>query len=366
MSRPSCLVRLVLAVTLLLGLAACGGATKDLVLPPPPEPVEEPEPEPEPAPEPEPEPEPEPGPSAPLTGLEVDEEVLDQPALLVKVDNAPQARPQSGLDAADVVYEEVVEAGVTRFFAVFHSTLPPVVGPIRSARPVDAQLMSGYGVSGFFYSGARDEVQPLLRDAPAVVLTEGGPGFYRDRSRRAPHNLYLDAPAARQGARAGGATPLEDVGWVFDEEVPSGALACPDDTSGCGDPGASIQIPMSSGYQTGWEYEPEAGLYRRFQNGARFYVTGEGRIGAANVVVLDTRHYLGTPSCYGARCPETDVVSDGAAALVLRDGQRFDARWRKPSATAPLEVLTPDGQPFPLKPGRTWVHLPDTLPSISQ
>jgi hypothetical protein len=363
---PSRLVRLALATLLLLALAACGSDTKVLVIPPPipPEPAEEPEPEPEP--QPEPEPEPEPGPPSPLTGLEVDEEVLDLPALLVKVDNAPQARPQSGLDVADLVYEEVVEAGVTRFLAVFHSALPPVAGPVRSARPVDVQLMSGYGRSGFFYSGARDEVQPLLRNAPAIVITEGGPGFFRDRSRRAPHNLYIDAPAARQGARELGATPLEDVAWVFDEEAPAGALSCPDDADGCDDPGAGIQIRMSSGFRTAWEYDEEAGLYRRFQNGSPFYVTGEGRVGAANVVVLDTRHYLGTPSCYGSPCPETDVVTDDAAALVLRDGQRFEARYRKPSADAPLEVLTPDGQPFPLKPGRTWLHLPDTLPSISE
>jgi hypothetical protein len=71
------------------------------------------------------------------------------------------------------------------------------------------------------------------------------------------------------------------------------------------------------------------------------------------VVVLATRHYVGA-SGY----PETDVVTDGARAVVLRDGQRFEARWRKPSPTAPLELLTADGAPFPLKPGPTWVHLP--------
>lgn len=362
--RPVPVVRAVALLAVAVLALACGASGKALVVP-----DQDPRAadlEPEPLPEPEPEPEPEPGPFAPLTGEEVDEAVLERPALLVKVDNDSRARPQTGLDVADVVYEERVEAGITRFLAVFHSELPAVAGPIRSARPVDAQLMSGYGRSGFAYSGARPDVQSLLRSTPSVVITEGGPGFFRDSSRRAPHNLYLDAAQSVQGVRERGAEPLSEGTWSFEEQVPRGALTCPADVDGCTDPGLAITIQISSGYRTGWEYDQDAGVYRRLQNGSPHQVTGEGRIGAANVVVLDTRFYFGAPNCYGAACPETDVLTQDAPALVLRDGNRYEARYRKPTAEDPIELLLPNGRPFPLKPGRTWVHLPDGLPAVNQ
>jgi hypothetical protein len=306
-------------------------------------------------------------PRSPLTGRPIDEALMERPLLLAKIENSPQARPQSGLDAADVVYEELVEAGITRFFTIFHSELPPEGGPMRSARPVDAQLMSGYGASGFAYSGARQEVQQLLASTPSVRISEGGAGFYRISGRRAPHNLYIDPARTLQGAIDRGAEPFLDTGWVFDEEPPDGALDClPDEqelaVDGCVDPGAAITIRMSSSYRTGWEYDDEAGVYRRLQNGQPFLVTGEGRIGAANVVVLATRHYVGASGF-----PETDVTTDDGQAVVLRDGQRYAARWSKPSASDPLLLLTTAGEPFPLKPGPTWVHLPSasSMPGLA-
>lgn len=300
-------------------------------------------------------------PFSPFTGERVEQEVHDRPLLMAKVDNHPRARPQTALDAADIVYEEVVEGGLTRFFVLLHSQVPDALGPIRSARPVDTQLMSGYGSSGFAYSGARAEVQAMLSGTPSIRVTEGGPGFYRDRSRRAPHNLYVRPPDMLMGIIERGAEALDDVGWVFEDEVPAGAVRCPAAASDCEQPGGQIDIRMSYLSTTGWEYDRPGGVYRRSQNGQPFLVTGDGRIGAANVVVLAARHYIGA-SGY----PETDVTTDDAAAAVLRDGRLYAARWAKSSATDPLRILTPGGEPFPLKPGPTWLHLSDTagLPSF--
>lgn len=310
---------------------------------------------------PEPEPEPEPLRSR-LTGMPVEDDVKQRPVVIVKVENSPQSRPQSGLEAADVVYEEVVEGGVTRFFSVFQSNLPEIVGPVRSARPVDIDLMGTYGKGVFAYSGARGEVQQMLANAQATRITEGFTGFFRDRQRRAPHNLYLDTAAAFDAAQTRDIAPPPDQTWVFDEIAPAGRLSCPPvaagQTSDCTDPGAAITIRMArGGYITNWTYDVAAGLYRRAQGTTPFLVTGDGQIGAANVVVLATRHYIG-PSGY----PETDATTNGAKAVILRDGLRYDATWRKTSANAPLELFTVSGEPFPLKPGPTWVHLPpDTL-----
>ncbi len=300
-------------------------------------------------------------PRSPFTGLAVDADVLARPALIVKVENSPRARPQSGLDAADVVFEELVEGGITRFVALFHATLPEDAGPVRSARPVDVDLLGGLGASGFAYSGARAEVQELLESVPSVLVTEGAPGFFRATGREAPHNLYVRTAETLDAVTARGAQPLRDIGWVFADDAPTGALTCPDGASACADPGASISIVMSPSFRTGWTYDERNGVYRRDQNGVPFEVTGGGRIGAANVVVLATRHYVGI-SGYD----ETDARTTGAPALVLRDGRRYAATWVKPTAADPLLLLTPDGDPFPLRPGPTWLHLPraDRMPTV--
>ena len=289
----------------------------------------------------------------PLTGVPTDE-LPGRPALLVKVSNSAEARPQTGLEHADVVFEELTEGGITRFIAVFHSDLPEVIGPVRSARPVDTQVLSGFGRPGFAYSGARPEVRDMLARTRAVAITEGAPGFFRDdgvyASRPvAPHNLFLRAEQALAAVSEAGALPLDEIGWVFAEETEAvGAEASA---------GATVDIAMSASYRTSWTYEPETGLYRRSQNGVPSEVTGPGRIGAANVVVVRADHYVGT-SGY----PETNVVEEGVA-VVLRDGNRYPARWAKPTATDPLLILTVDGATaFPFKPGPTWIHLPDRLP----
>lgn len=286
----------------------------------------------------------------PLTGVLVDA-VPPRPALLVKVSNSPEARPQTGLDRADVVFEELTEGGVTRFVAVFHSQVPAVVGPVRSARPVDVQVVSGFGSPGFAFSGARPEVRAAVGAAPLVPLTEGTPGFFRDDGRYAshpfaPHDLFVDVATALAEVTDRGARPFTDVGWRFDDEPPAG-----------GGPASEVEVPMSPSSVTGWRYEEDAGHYRRVQNGEASTVTGSGRIGAANVVVLDVRHDIGA-SGY----PETDVLGTGAA-LVLRDGRAYDARWDKPSEQSPLRVLDGSGAPFPFARGPTWILLPDRLPT---
>jgi hypothetical protein len=164
---------------------------------------------------------------SPFTGLPTDADVLARAALIVKVENSPRARPQSGLDAADVVVEELVEGGITRFVALFHSELPDEAGPVRSARPIDVDLLGGLGASGFAYSGARAEVEELLAGVPSVLVTEGAPGFFRATGRDAPHNLYVRTAETHAAVTAAGARPLRDIGWVFTDEVPAGALACP-------------------------------------------------------------------------------------------------------------------------------------------
>ncbi|HEX9888860.1 MAG TPA: DUF3048 domain-containing protein [Nitriliruptorales bacterium] len=314
------------------------------------------------SPSPSPSPSPDPTFTAPLTGVEGDDPtVLERPVVAVKIENSRKARPQSGLEVADVVYEELTEGGITRFVAVYQSRIPATVGPVRSGRLVDAQVVPAYrGVLAI--SGAREDVLVALRRVGVPLVADDGRGtiFYRERSRSAPSNLYAAGAdlfgAARE--RSGAARPA----WRFADEPPAGASACPPAAgpatpAACTDPGASLTVRMSGVSSTGWEYDEAAGLYRRVQDGEPHLVTGAGRIGAANVLAIGTDIGPG-PCCDPAGNPMTATrVTGQGSGVLLRDGQRYEITWSKPSPTSHFEVRATDGRPIPFKPGPTWVML---------
>ena len=126
----------------------------------------------------------------PLSGLGVE----PRPALVVKVDNV-DAEPQSGLNQADIVFEEIVEGQATRFAAVFNSMEANPVGPIRSARTQDVNLLLSLNDPAIAYSGANEEVNAALQAAGFELLSEGSPGFFRRDDLEAPHNLFANVAA---------------------------------------------------------------------------------------------------------------------------------------------------------------------------
>ena len=300
---------------------------------------------------------------APLTGEAVDDpDVTERPVLAVKIENTAAARPQAGLDRADIVYEEIVEGGVTRFIALFQSEVPDVVGPVRSARPEDVAILPAY-TPILAYSGARDEVTGMLRRSGIALLTDdGGDAFSRDPGRSRSHDLMGDGPRLYEKGRDAAGVRAASPVFARDATPPPGAVPCDAAVPDCG---TATTIRFSGAAVTGWTWDGDAGVYRRDQDGEPSRVTGAGRIGAANVVVLGMR--VGEGGCCdaaGTPFTETTILGDGAA-VVLRDGRRYDVRWRKPSATSHLELLAADGSPFPLAPGATWIHLApaDRLPA---
>lgn len=317
-------------------LAACGSD-------PAPAPTASPSPLPSPSPSPSPSPTPS-GDQAPLTGEVVEAADVTRPALSVKVENTAKARPQAGLEVADIVFEQLVEGGVTRFFAVFQSEVPDQVGPVRSARLVDATLLPAFdGI--LLYSGAREDVEAAIAGT-AVRITEGDAGVYRQSGRSAPSNLFADGPEVYDTALERQPELGPPAPWFsFASDVPSG-----------GTDGASIDISMSPAVTTGWEWSPDDGGYLRTQDGAPQTTVSGDPVVAANVVVLGVGTFQGG-CCDTAGSPYvvTDTVDSGRA-IVLRDGEWFEAEWFRPSEQAPLE-LTRDGQALPLRPGATWIHL---------
>jgi hypothetical protein len=273
-----------------------------------------------------------------LTGLPTD---VGAPVLAVKIDNAGPARPQSGLEAADLVYVEPVEGGLSRLLAVFQSRLPPVVGPVRSVRHSDLELLAGFGRPALAFSGEAAALRPLIDQAPVLdASVNARPGAYhRDRSRPAPHNLYADPVRVREGG-----APARDIGFRFGPPPPGGNPV----------PDTVVRYPAT---QLGLQWVPEEARWVMSMDGAPLISASGPRPGAATVVLqqvvvqaTNIRDASGMPSPFA-------VTVGAGEAVVLRDGMAFAGSWSRPAPEAGTTFTLPGGAPLPLAPGPVWVIL---------
>ena len=288
-------------------------------------------------------------PAWPLTGVPSDA-VDDRPALAVKIENLPQARPQTGLEQADMVWEEVVEGGITRFVAVYHSQSPETVGPVRSVRPMDPAIVGPtHGVLAF--SGGQPPFVEAVRDAgiQTIVHDEGDDGFFLKKGKRAPHNLFgtpADFWAQAGDDRAAPPTQLRHV------RVPGQGTAT---TTGA--PLSLLDVTLTFASRAQWVWDAEQAAFLR-NEGTTPAVSSDGaRLSAQNVVVLgvevrDTQFKdpAGTP------VPETLLVGSGEG-LVASAGKHVAVTWSQESVDEPLVLTGPDGEPVLLEQGVTWVEL---------
>jgi hypothetical protein len=283
--------------------------------------------------------------TAPMTGRAFDEVARPgRPLLAIKIENSPYSHPHTGLEAADVVVEHVVEGGITRFTGMYHSCVPDVVGPVRSVRPVDPEFLPAYDPL-LAYSGGRAEVVKAMQRAGMVTLRDGyAPGFFRLASRKAPHNLYVK-PAALYRAGKDKVPTAGPAGWTFSDEPTRGS------------PMARATVRMSARDVATWTYKPKLKVYRRLQNGRPHRVTGDGHIGPSNVVIMRVKITDGgCCDTSGARYAAIGVIGSGPVQ-VLRDGMLINGTWQKKTRHHRLRLFDRDGEPLPLAPGRTWVML---------
>ena len=300
-------------------------------------------------------PPPPPPPVYPLTGLPVtDPAVAARPTLVVKIDNSePKARPQIGLNQADVVYEERVEGAVTRLMAVFHSHDAVPVGPVRSARTSDIGLYRPLGTPLFAWSGANAIFAQRIRESGIIdVGYDAAPGLYsRAGNRPAPHNLMLrGTPDVWAGSHPGATPPAAQL-FTY---RPAGQPAAG------GTPTSGVRIVYATGSGSApVEYRWNGAGWARSQAGTP-HVDAEGaQIAPENVVISYTAYASsGVNDGFGVPIREAQLVGEGEA-LILTDGQAFAARWVKPSIEAPTQYTDPSGAPIGLTPGRTWVALPE-------
>ncbi|MFD6433268.1 DUF3048 domain-containing protein [Streptomyces venezuelae] len=262
--------------------------------------------------------------------------------LAVKIDNVAPARPQTGLDSADVVYVEQVEAGLSRLMAVYASHLPPAIGPVRSARETDLELLRQYDRPALAFSGAQSKLLPLIDGAPVRALPPGkapGNAYYRGGGKPAPHNLFVRPDALKVDPREGA---LADAGFRFG----------PRPKGGTPQTRRTVRFPAAR-FTFDWvEYE---GRWRVAMDGTRARTSGGKELGPSTVVV----QYVKVRSSRfhdraGSVSPFTETVGEGTAS-VLRDGRAYKARWKRPTASDGTEFTTADGKQLPFAKGQVWV-----------
>jgi hypothetical protein len=285
----------------------------------------------------------------PLTGLVAPsaEAVLTR-VVSVKIDNSAAARPQSGLDKADIVYETLTEGGVTRFNALFQSHTPKVVGPVRSARPSDFAIVRQYRAI-FAHCGGDAAVRKALQNTKLYndmdQFLNAGP-YTRSKDRSAPNNLYLSITKLRTAAISsrGYAATATVEGPTF---VHAATNATPTVTS--------LTVAFSSVNKVVWRYNTTRHVYMRSVNGTKQKDKVSGaQYSARNVVVLWTSVKRYTASS-NASLRQYDLTGSGRASI-FRDGQRFEGTWQAGTSTAPV-LRSSDGRLIGLDAGTTWFQV---------
>jgi hypothetical protein len=290
--------------------------------------------------------------ASPLTALApADASVLGRPALVVKIDNAPKARPQAGINEADIVVEEGVEGGVTRFAAIFHSADAPSVGPVRSARSTDIALSRQLGRPLFAYSGANAVFAKLLRESPLVDVGVGqvAAAYRREPGRPSPYNLF--SSTAPLFAKAGDqAAPAPLFQYRAAGEAPPEAGT---------EPAVKVTGVWRGRIVTTvtFEWDAAAGNFPRTQDGTPHVDAANVRVAPANVVFQVVKYVdTGLVDRSGAAVPEAELIGEGEA-VVLTGGRLIRGRWSKAGPDDPTTYTDSDGAPIRLTPGRTWIEL---------
>ncbi len=299
----------------------------------------------------------EPPPTCPLTGeLAPGGSVPQRTALAVKVENTDDAYPLAGLEGADIVYEETVEGGITRFIAIYHCGGAARVGPVRSARTTDPKIllqMAAHPLLG--YSGAADKVARGVDDAGITGMTEASDpaAFTRDDARYAPHNLFTGTSALyRAAGKAARREGPPNAVFTYDDEPqkPSKRVR-------------AVDVSFSDANVASWTWRQ--GRWVRILDGAPMVLESGDVLGADNiviqqVVVTDSRiiDAAGYPS------PEVTMTGTGKA-WILRGGRLIVGRWERSDESDLTIFRTRAGEEIHLAPGTTFVELvPEGRPVI--
>jgi hypothetical protein len=286
-------------------------------------------------------------PRSPLNGLPVDdEELLDRRVVAVKVDNHPNARPQSGIQDADAIWEIRVEGSITRFMAFFHHSDSEYLGPTRSGRPSDAKIVRPLEAT-LFISGAQGWIQQGIRNLGVEFFVEPD-GMFRIPERRAPHNLYSNTLELREfadGREVPDSPP--PVSWWNFGELSEEAV-----------PAESITVSFSSTFDVTWDWNGTH--WERSLNGDESlyrvdFDTDPERITADTLVMLVGRFFTDSGGS-GSPVPSTDTIGEGRL-LIASGGEIVEGTWSRETPEDPFTLTDADGNELLVPPGHPWISL---------
>jgi hypothetical protein len=274
-----------------------------------------------------------------------DSDLLDRRLIAVKIDNHADARPQSGIEAANAVIEVPVE-GITRFIALFHDRDTEYLGPVRSGRPTDGKVLHPLGAT-FAISGGQSWVINGIRDEGVHLIGENRPEMFRIGERRAPHNLYTDTNLLREVA---------DERDYPDDPPPELFSFGPFPATA---PRArEIVMNFGNSFLVTWTYDIASHRYeRQFGGEPAMLVTAEGEesaITADTLVVMLARRYVEQAPSGGTSVPAVDTIGSGEA-FVFSNGEMIRGTWARESSADLIELTDEDGDPLPVPPGFLWI-----------
>ena len=299
---------------------------------------------------------------APLTGLPLtDPAVLDRPAIAVKVSDVRAAHPQVAVGQADIVFCEPIGVSYTRLAAVFHSTIPDAVGPVRSARPMDAPILSPL-TPVFAHTMAAEWVMVYLQtttplDSLGSLQVPATSGAYRvDPARPAPDHVLAVPPV------------LLDLAETARPPDPYFAYAAtPEQASAAsGTDARAVTVPYGPGWDVRWDYDRRSGQYRRSQPWGPHVTEDGARIEATNVLVMQVDSVTEKLAAgEGAPVPVLQLIDASGPLTAYANGRVVQGRWSKAGVNDPFVLTTRGGEPLLLVPGNTWVEMPPEAPTIA-
>jgi hypothetical protein len=278
---------------------------------------------------------------AALTGLPDPTAVTKRrSALTIKIDNTPEAHPQYGINEADVVYEEIVEGEITRLAAIFNSNLPTKVGPVRSVRRTDREIV--FPIGGIFaFSGGAQYAISSIETAPVKLIDQSNAGaaMFRDPSRPPPHNLFANAVLLM---KEGGKVHTPPALFTY---VPRNAPAV-------GAPVGSFTVNFGAGYATSYQWDGATHDWLRSIFGAPDVTATGVRVAPTNVIVMSVDYYGGV----GVEGSYAQLVGHGPVEI-FSDGRLQKGTWFRRNIHLRTAYRNASGQVIALRPGQTWVEL---------
>lgn len=298
-----------------------------------------------------------------LTGLPGPADAQLKPVVVVKIENDPIVRPQTGLDRADLIFEELVEGGATRFAVAYQSEIPDEVGPVRSVRHVDVAIAAPIADVFVFSGGAKRTMRFVGRKLPTTisVVREGAPGMNRKPGLAAPHDLFLDtkqmlsAVAEHDTPTSGFFVPAPKP--VASPVPTSSATQAPVVPAPVGKTVNSVAVTFSNFAGPNWKWNATDKLWMRSEGVKPFKNKDGSQFGTNNLMIIEVREIdAGYKGSTGGYVPRT-VLTGSGRAWVLSNGKAVEVKWNKPRVDSQMELSDTNGNPFTMPTGRTWVEL---------